>query len=236
MKRFRSITVGLLVVSAVSAIMLTSAGAEGPKKCGVASPTHWAYCYGSNNEEMGGTTQDASGTGGIGVLDADIGGASATFECSSTSVTEELEAEGKAKGTMKLSGCKETAPAHCVLTEQEEEEIKLPFKGTLTGKLEKGGKPEAVMAGTGSGEEIGIITIQHSSTECPIPAEGYKVAGKQNVEIKNAEEALGEHEQVATKAKSDFGIGGNSASLEGTDQVKLKTTHEGAAWYLGLGD
>lgn len=235
MKRFRSITVGLLVVSAVSAIMLTSAGAEGPKKCGVASPTHWAYCYGSNNEEMGGTTQDASGTGGTGKLVARLNGAEAKFECSSTSISEELKAGGKAGGTMKLFGCKETKPANCVLTKAEEKEIELPFAGSLIGKLEKSGDPEAVMAGTGSGEEVGTITIEHAG-ECPIPADTYTVTGKQYVEVTKAEEALATHEQVATKANSDFKVGENSASLEGTDTVKLTTTNEGATWYLGLGD
>lgn len=235
MKRFRSIIVGTLVVAMVSAIVLASAGAEEPKKCGVASPTHWGYCYGSNNDEVS-AVQDASGTGGTAKLVADIGGAEAKFECSSTSIAEELQAGGKAGGTMKLFGCKETKPAHCVLTEQEEEEIKLPFKGTLTGKLETGGNPEAPLGGTGGAEEIGNITIEHSSTECPIPVASYKVDGKQYVEIKNPEEALVEHEQVATKANSDFSVGENSASLEGTDTLKLKTTHEGATWYLGLGD
>lgn len=235
MKRFRSIIVGLLVVSAVSAIVLASAGAEEPKKCGVASPTHWAYCYGASNEEVSGV-QDASGTGGTAKLVADIGGAEAKFECTSTSILEEFEAGGKHGGRLKLFGCKETNPAHCVLTEAEEEEIQLLFKGSLTGKLEKPGKPEATMAGTGGAEEIGKITIQHSNTECPIPAEAYKVDGKQYVEIKNPEEALTEHELVATKANSDFKVGENSASLEGADKVKLTGSHEGATWYIGEGD
>jgi len=235
MKRFRSITVGLLVVSVLSAVALASAGAEEPKKCGVASPTHWGYCYGSNKEEMGATTQKASGTGGTGKLVASLNGAEAKFECSSTSIAEELEAGGKAKGTMKLLGCTETKPANCVLTEAEEREIKLPFAGSLTGKLETPGKPEVVMAGTGSGEEVGKITIEHAG-ECPIPANTYAVTGKQYVEVKKAEEALVEHEQVATKANSDFKVGENSASLEGADKVKLTGSHEGATWYLGLGD
>ncbi len=236
MKRFRSITVGLLVVSAVSAFALASAGAEGPKKCGVTGPTHWAYCYGSNNEEMGGTKQTASGTGGTAELVADLNGAEAGFECGSNSIAEELEAGGKAKGTMKLSGCKETEPADCELTETEEHEIKLPFTASLTGKLETPGKPEAVMTGTGSGEEVGKITIRHAGSECPIPAGSYTVTGKQDVEVKNPEEALSEHEQVATKAKSHFKIGENSASLEGAAKVKLTGSNEGATWYYGLGD
>src|ERR1700739_3196604 len=235
MKRFRSIIVGLLVVSAFSAVVLASAGAEEPKKCGVPSPTHWAYCYGSTNDEVS-TTQVASGTGGTAKLVADIGGAEAKFTCSSTSITEEFEAGGKGGGTLKLFGCKETAPAHCVLTEGEEEEIQLLSKSSLIGKLEKPGKPEATMAGTGGGEEIGKITIQHSSTEVSIPAEAYKVSGKQYVEIKNPEEALVERELVATKANSDFKVGENSASLEGTDKVKLTGSHEGATWYIGEGD
>jgi hypothetical protein len=235
MKRFRSIIAGLLVVSALGAIALAPAGAEEPKKCGVSSPTHWAYCYGSNNEEIGGTTQKASGTGGTGKLAANLNGAEAKFECSSTKITEELEAGGKAKGTMKLLGCKETKPANCVLTEAEEREIKLPFTGSLTGKLETPGNPEAIMAGTGAGEEVGIIYIEHAG-ECSIPAGGYTVTGKQYVEVKKPEEALAEHEQVATKLNSDFKVGENSASLEGTDKVRLTGSHEGASWYIGEGD
>ena len=137
---------------------------------------------------------------------------------------------------MKLSGCKETKPADCELTEPEEHEIKLPFTGSLIGKLEKPGDPEAIMAGTGSGEEVGKITIRHAGSECPIPANSYSVTGKQYIEVKKAEEALTAHEQVATKANSDFQVGENSASLEGTDTIKLTTTNEGATWYLGLGD
>lgn len=226
---------GLLVVSVFSAIVLASAGAEEPKKCGVPSPTHWAYCYGSTNEEVS-TAQVASGTGGTAKLVANIGGAEAKFECSSTSITEELEAGGKHGGTLKLFGCKETKPAHCVLTAAEEKEIELLFKGSLIGALEKPGKPEATIGGTGSAEEIGKITIQHSSTECSIPAEAYTVNGKQYVEIKKPEEALTEHELVATKANSDFKIGENNASLEGTDKIKLTGSHEGATWYIGEGD
>lgn len=222
-------------MAVLGAVALATAGAEEPKKCGVSSPTHWAYCYGSTKEEIGATTQVASGTGGAAKLVANLSGAEAKFECSTTSISEELEVGGKSGGRMKLFGCKETKPSGCALTESEEKEIQLLFKGTLTGKLETPGKPEAVLAGTGTDEEIGSIEIEHRG-ECPIPAEGYKVNGNQKVEIKNPEEALSEHEQVATKLKSNFSIGENSASLEGKDKLKLTGSHEGATWYMGLGN
>jgi hypothetical protein len=235
MSRFRLISLCLLAALALGAVVLAPAGAEEPKKCGVPSPTHWAFCYGSNNEEIGKPVQDVSGTGSKAVLAATIGAAEAKFECKEVSFAAELEPEGKGAGAVTLHKCKETKPAFCKLTEAEEKEIKLYFSESLIGKVEKPGKPEAQLTGTGSGEEVGILYVEHETSECSIVAAGYKVTGKQDLELPHAEESLSEHELVAKKTGSYLKIGENEASLSSTLKVKLSSTHEGATWYIGLG-
>jgi len=234
MSRFRLITLSLLAVSALSAIVLATAGAEESKKCGVESPTHWAFCYSSNKEEIGSPAQKASGTGGVSTLAATIG-AEAKFECKDNTFTAELESSGKGKGTITLLDCKETTPEHCKLTAAEEKEIKLSFTESLIGKLEKPGKPEAEFSGTGPGEEIYKLEIEHETSECPIPSGGYRVTGKQDAELPKAEESLEVHEIVAKKSGSKLKVGENEASLSSTAKVKLSSSHESAPWYVGLG-
>ena len=225
---------GLLAMSALGAVALAPAGAEEPKKCGVEKPTHWAFCYGSNNEEMGKPVQKASGTGGVSLLAATIG-VEAKFECESNNFAAELESSGKGKGTFTLLKCKETKPAHCKLTAAEEKEIKFSFTESLIGKPEKSVTPEAEFVGAGAGEEVFKLEIEHATNECVIVEQAYKVTGRQDAELPKAEESLTEHEIVATKLGSNLKIGGNSASFSSTDKVKLSSPHEGSTWYIGLG-
>jgi hypothetical protein len=221
----------------LGAIVLAPAGAEETKKCGVSSPTHWAYCYTSTNEEMGKpSAQDASGTGGKAVMTGTIGGVAASFECSGSSLVAEFESGGKGGGTVTLSNCKETAPAHCRLSEEEENEIKMHFGASFTGKVEKSGKPEAVLSGTGGGEEIYDMELEHETSACQIPGGGYKITGKQTSEPLKAETSATEQELVISKSGSDFKIGGNEVTLSDTFKIKLTGTHGGASWYVGLGN
>jgi hypothetical protein len=220
----------------LGAIVLAPAGAEETKKCGVPSPTHWAYCYGGTNEEMGKpSVQDASGTGGKAVMTGTIGGVSASFECASSSLGAEFESGGKGKGKVILTECKETAPAHCRLSLSEENEIEMHFSQSFAGKVEKSGKPEAVLSGTGGGEEIYDMELEDETSACQIPAGGYKITGKQTSEPLKAETSATEQELVISKSGSDFKIGGNEVTLSDTFKVKLTGTHGGASWYLGLG-
>jgi hypothetical protein len=231
MSRTRLMILALLAVFVVSAVVLPSALAE-PKKCATGA-THWAFCY-NNNEEM--SNQKAEGSGGKAILASTIGG-EAKFECQTSTLVAELESLGKGKGTITLHNCKETLPEHCRLTEAEETEIKLPFAETLSSEYKKGVPPEAAFAGTGSGEEIFDLTIEHETSACPIPIASYTITGKQETELPKAEESLNEHEIVAKKSLSDMKIGGNSASLSATDQVKMSSSHGGSlAWYVGLGN
>lgn len=229
MSRSRLISLSLLAAFALSAVVLTPALAE-PKKCGVPSPTHWAFCY-NNGEEM--TSQKAEGSGGTAILAATIGG-EAKFECESSTLVAELESSGHGKGAITLHKCTELKPKHCRLTGEEEKEIELQFAESLTGKLEKG-KSQAEFAGTGSYEEIYKLTIEEETNECMI-AGSYTVNGKQGAELPNAESSLTEHEVVATKLLSKLKVGGNNASLTSTDKLKLSSSHDGSsAWYVGLG-
>jgi hypothetical protein len=231
MSRTRLMILALLATFVLSAVVLTPALAE-PKKCAAGS-THWVFCY-NNNEEM--SSQKVEGSGGKAVLASTIGG-EAKFECETSTLTAELESLGKGKGTITLHTCKETKPEHCRLTEAEETEIKLPFVESLTSEYKKGVPPEAAFAGTGSGEEIYNLMIEHESSACPIPAGKYKITGKQETELPNAEESLTEHEIVAKKSLSDLKVGGNEASLSATDKVKMSSSHGGSlAWYVGLGN
>jgi hypothetical protein len=231
MSRTRLILLALLAVFAVSAVVLPSALAE-PKKCSTGS-THWVFCY-NNNEEM--SLQKAEGSGGKAILASTIGG-EAKFECETSTLVAELEASGKGKGTITLHTCKETKPEHCRLTAVEEKAIELPFVESLTSEYKKEVPVEAAFAGTGSNEEIYNLTIEHETSACPIPTGGYKITGKQETELPNAEESLTEHEIVAKKSLSDMKVGGNAASLSATDQVKLSSSHDGSsAWYVGLGN
>jgi hypothetical protein len=232
MSSLRLITLGLLAALAVSAVALAPAGAEESKKCGVSSPTRWVFCY-NNKEEFSGP-QNVEGTGGVSILAATIGAAEAEFECKEVKLVAELEAEGKGGGTITLSKCKETKPAHCKLSNAEEKEIKLKFAESLIGKLEKG-KSETELSGTGPSEEISKLNIEHETSECAIVAGGYKVTGKQDAELPSVETLLVEHEVVAAKSGSHFKIGGNEASLSSTIKIKLSTTHVGETWYVGLG-
>jgi hypothetical protein len=221
----------LLAVFAVSAVILPSALAE-PKKCATGS-THWVFCY-NNNEEM--SNQKAEGSGGKAVLASTIGG-EAKFECETSTLVAELESLGKGKGTITLHKCKETLPEHCRLTAAEETAIELPFAESLSSEYKKGVLPEAAFAGTGSGEEIYDLTIEHETSACLIPIASYKITGKQETELPNAEESLTEHEIVAKKSLSDMKIGGNEATLSATDKVKMSSSHGGSfAWYVGLGN
>lgn len=232
MSRTRLISLGVLVVVALSAIVLAPAMAE-PKKCGVPSPTHWAFCYGSGNEEM--TLQKVDGSGGAASLTV-MFGSEAKFECESNTVVAELEASGKGGGKITLHKCKETTPEHCKLTTAEEKEIELPFGESLTGKLESPGKPKTVLAGGQPGEEFASIGIEDATSACTIPAERYKVTGQQNAELPSAGESLVEHEIVAKKSLSNLKVGGNEASLSATAKIKLLSPHEGSTWYVGLGN
>jgi hypothetical protein len=221
----------LLAVFGVSAVVLPSALAE-PKKC-VTGATHWAFCYNSN-EEM--SNQLVEGSGGTAILASTIGG-EAKFECETSTLTAELESLGKGKGTLTLHTCKETLPEHCKLSAAEKTEIKLAFAESLSGEFKKEVPPEAAFAGTGSGEEIYNLMIEHETSACPIPAGKYKITGKQETELPNAEESLTEHEIVAKKSLSDLKVGGNAASLSATDKVKMSSSHGGSlAWYVGLGN
>lgn len=232
MSRFRLISSCLLAAFALGAVVLASAGAEEPRKCGVENPTHWVFCY-SNHEEIGKPVQDVTGEGGVATLVAKMSG-EARVECEKSSLTGELEPEGKGGGTLALSKCKMTKPAGCKLTEVEGKEIKLRFAVELTGKL-SAGDAGATFSGTGSGEEVYILFIEHENSECAITAGGYKVSGKQSAELPSAESALVEHEIVAKKSGSSFKIGEDSATLSDTVKVKLSSPHEGETWYVGLG-
>jgi hypothetical protein len=230
MSRFRLIIMCTLAVAVVSAIELAPAGASS-KKCEVASPTNWVFCNGSK-EEIGSPVVATSGSGGKATLVGSIGGLEAKFECKSTTMEANLELEGKGKGTLVLHECTELTPEHCKLTAEEANEIKLHFAESLTGELKKPGDPEAIFKGTGSGEEIYELVIEHATSECQIPAGGYKITGKQYTELPSAETLSTEHEIVAKKSLSEFKIGGNEASLSMTSKVKLSS---GGEWYMGLG-
>lgn len=233
MSRTRLISLGLLTAVLLSVVVLAPALAEESKKCEIASPTHWVFCY-STKEEMGKPVQKVSGGGGVSMLAATIG-SEAKFECKEDTFAAELESSGKGKGTITLLNCKETKPLHCKLSAAEEKEMKIHVSESLIGKLEKPGEPEAEFTGAGAGEELITLEIEHESNECPIPAGGYKVTGKQDAELPKAEESLAEHEIIAKKTGSKMKIGGNEASLSSTAKVKLLAPHEGAAWYVGLG-
>jgi hypothetical protein len=231
MSRTRLIVLALLAVFVVSAVVLPSALAE-PKKCATGS-THWVFCY-NNNEEM--SKQVVEGSGGKAILASTLGG-EAKFECETSTLTAELESLGKGGGKLTLHTCKETKPEHCKLTAAEESEIKLAFAESLTSEFKKEVPPEAAFAGTGSGEEIYNLTIEHETSACPIPVGTYTITGKQETELPKAEESLTEHEIVAKKSLSDFKIGGDEASLSATDKVKMSSSHGGSsAWYVGLGN
>ena len=231
MSRTRLMILTLLAVFIVSAVVLPSALAE-PKKCATGS-THWVFCY-NNNEEM--SSQKIEGSGGRAVLASTLGG-EAKFECETSTLVAELESLGKGKGTLTLHTCKETLPEGCKLSAAEKTEIKLAFAETLTSEYKKGVLPEAAFAGTGAGEEIYNLMIEHETSACPIPGGKYKITGKQETELPNAEESLTEHEIVAKKSLSNLKVGGNEASLSATDKVKMSSSHGGSlAWYVGLGN
>jgi hypothetical protein len=234
MSRFQLVILGLVAMLVLGAVVLAPAGAEEPKKCGVSSPTHWAYCY-SSKEEIGNPVQKATGTGGVSLLAGTIGAAEAKFECKEVALVSELESSGKGKGSITLSKCKETKPLHCKLSAAEEKEILISFKEALFGKLETPGSPEVEFSGAGAGEEIGQLEIEHETSECGIVPGNYKVTGKQDAQLPVAEELHVEHEVVAKKSGSNFKIGENEASLSTTLKVKLSSPHEGAPWYIGLG-
>ena len=231
MSRTRLMILALLAAFAVSAIVLTPALAE-PKKCATGS-THWVFCY-NNNEEM--SSQKVEGSGGKAILASTIGG-EAKFECETSTLTAELESLGKGGGKLTLHTCKETKPEHCKLTAAEESEIKLTFAESLASEFKKEVPPEAAFAGTGSGEEIFDLGIEHETSACPIPTGSYAITGKQGTELPKAEESLAEHEIVAKKSLSNLKVGGNEASLSATDKVKMSSSHGGSsAWYVGLGN
>ena len=228
MSRTKLILTALLGAFVVSAVVLAPAMAE-PKKCGSTS-TSWVFCYG-NNEEM--SNQKVEGSGGLAVLTATIG-AEAKVECESSTLVAELESSGKGKGTITLHKCTEIKPKHCRLTAEEENEIKLAFAESLTGKLEAG-KSEAQFAGTGSGEEIYNLEIEAETGEC-MDSGGYTITGKQGSELPGAETSAEAHETIATKLLGKLKIGGNSASLSAADKLKMSSSHDGSlAWYVGLG-
>jgi hypothetical protein len=230
MSRTRLMILALLAVFGVSAVVLPSALAE-PKKCGVASPTHWSFCY-ANGEEM--TKQLVEGSGGPAVLAASIG-AEAKFECKSSTLVAELESSGIGGGRLTLHECSESKPRRCKLTAAEEKEIELTFAESLNGKLEAG-KSEAQFAGTGSGEEIYKLTIDAETGEC-MNSGTYIVTGAQGSELPSAETSAELHEINATKLLSKLKIGGNNATLSATDKVKMSSSHAGSlAWYVGLGN
>jgi len=231
MSRTRLIVLALLAVFGVSAVVLPSALAE-PKKCATGS-THWVFCY-NNNEEM--SNQKVEGSGGKAILASTLGG-EAKFECETSTLVAELESLGKGKGTLTLRTCKETKPEHCKLSAAEEKEIELPFTVSLSSEFKKEIPPEAAFAGTGSNEEIYNLAIEHETSACVIPAENYRITGKQETELPKAEESLAEHEIVAKKSLSNLKVGGNEASLSATDKVKMSSSHGGSsAWYVGLGN
>jgi hypothetical protein len=231
MSRTRLMILALLAVFGVSAVVLPSALAE-PKKCATGS-THWVFCYNSG-EEM--SKQLVEGSGGKAILASTIGG-EAKFECETSTLVAELDSLGKGGGTLTLHTCKETMPEGCKLSAAEKTEIKLAFAETLSGEYKKGVPPEAAFAGTGENEEIYNLMIEHETSACPIPGGKYKITGKQETELPNAEESLTEHEIVAKKSLSDLKVGGNAASLSATDQVKMSSSHGGSsAWYVGLGN
>ena len=231
MSRTRLMILALLAAFAVSAIVLTPALAE-PKKCATGS-THWVFCY-NNNEEM--SSQKVEGSGGTAILASSLGG-EAKFECETSTLVAELESLGKGKGTLTLHKCKETKPEHCKLSAAEEKEIELAFTMSLSSEFKKEVPPEGAFAGTGSGEEIYNLTIEHETSACVIPVGKYKITGKQETELPKAEESLAEHEIVAKKSLSNLKVGGNEASLSATDKVKMSSSHGGSsAWYVGLGN
>jgi hypothetical protein len=231
MSRTRLMILALLAAFAVSAVVLAPALAE-PKKCATGS-THWVFCYNSN-EEM--TSQKIEGSGGKAVLASSIGG-EAKFECETSTLTAELESLGKGGGKLTLHTCKETKPEHCRLSAAEEKEIELPFVESLSSEFKKEVPPEAAFAGTGANEEIYNLAIEHETSACVIPAENYRITGKQGTELPKAEESLTEHEIVAKKSLSNLKVGGNEASLSATDKVKMSSSHGGSsAWYVGLGN
>jgi hypothetical protein len=230
MSRTRLMILALLAAFALSAFVLPSAGAE-PKKCGVASPTHWAFCY-ANGEEM--TKQLVEGSGGTALIAASIG-AEAKFECKSSTLEAELESSGKGKGTLYLHECSESKPKRCKLTAAEEKTIELPFVESLNGKLEAG-KSEAQFAGTGSSEEVYNLAIEAETGEC-MDSGVYAVTGRQGSELPSAETSAELHEINATKLLSKLKVGGNNATLSATDKVKMSSSHAGSlAWYVGLGN
>jgi len=230
MSRTRLMILTLLAVFIVGAVVLPSALAE-PKKCATGS-THWVFCY-NNNEEM--SLQKVEGSGGKAVLASTIGG-EAKFECETSTLTAELESLGKGGGKLTLHTCKETKPEHCKLSAAEEKEIELPFVESLTNEYKKV-PPEGTFAGTGANEEIYNLAIEHETSACVIPAENYRITGKQGTELPKAEESLTEHEIVAKKSLSNLKVGGNEASLSATDKVKMSSSHGGSlAWYVGLGN
>lgn len=231
MSRFRLISLCLLAAFALGAVVLAPAGAEESKKCGVEGPSHWVYCYNSN-EEIGNPVQDVSGTGGKATMVAKMG-AEVRIECEESTMTAELEPEGTGGGTLTLHNCKETKPAFCTLTKAEEKEIPLQFAATLTGELSPG-EVEADFSGTGPEEEIYKLQIEDETSECSIPEGGYKVTGKQKTELPSGESSLVEHEIVAKKSGSELQVGESKASLSTKLKVKLSSTNEGASWYVGL--
>jgi|HubBroStandDraft_4_1064222.scaffolds.fasta_scaffold34782_2 hypothetical protein len=233
MSRTRLISLGVLAALVLSGIVLTPALAGGGK-CGEPGFTHWVFCYGSSNEEMGSPVQKISGTDGVSILEGKIGGSTAKVECKKGTFGAEIGLSGTGKGTDHFSECKLLKPTACRLTTAEEENIQGSFTAVLIGKLEVPGKPEAEFTGSGTSEEITTIEIENKTSECA-DAGNYSISGKQDLELPEAEKKLVEHEFAAKKTGSNLKLGGEPASLSSTAKLKLLSPHEGATWYIGLG-
>jgi hypothetical protein len=226
MSWLRLILTGLSAAVTLTAVASTSASAEVPL-CKEGEPT-LAVCSGSH--QLGSPPVPFSGTGGVSLVAATIGGAEVKLECKIFEVKGNFTLLGQGEGSIVLFECKMILPANCKLTAPEEEKIEMKSIGAMIGTM---GSAKVEFTGQGPGEQFYMIEIP-SGGGCAIAGK-YTVTGKQDCELPKIEEELVEHEVICKKSGSKLKAGTEAVTISGKSQnVHTTGSFTGLKWYVGL--
>lgn len=239
MSRARLILLGLLMVSAVSAVAVASSQAYvGPewqvcknvgtskgkfknhlcKETGSAAENIW------NDQTLQQTeTFEIEGTSGISKLKTTIKKEAVTIECTKDIIRVIIEDEGKSKGEELLfTGCSAVGLSACTVPN-----ISAKFIDQLVGTQSA---PEDEFKPTVAGGTF--VTVELAGSLCALKGK-YEVKGTQICKLPSILEQLPEHTIECTEAGSHLTFGGESATF--TSTAKLQLVGRAAGWSWGVG-
>lgn len=166
-------------------------------------------------------SKEAKGTGGTVEMSWKEVGATIRVECKSTTITDNLEKEGKSSGEIKIEGCKTPEFANCSVAN-----VVYTFHDSLAGVT--GALTDEIFRSSELGELFVLSIKAADERACSIHG-GYGVDGRYACALPGVETEAVEHEIACKPEGSELTINGAKLTLSYSEKLHLSTGQDWSA-------